>query len=312
MPQELDIHVATEQEQIEAFDNLHDVWSGGRSREEHLKYRVESPKHQNATWYVGTLDGQVVVGLGCYRFEYRIGDSIEPGYAFGEVHTKPEHRGKGFAPLLIAWVEEHQKSQGRSVGMLYSDINPDYYARLGYLHCPANEGWADPRSAGSNVSQACRLVPLSPADELDAMAAMYEGSHAARAVSVARSSGYWKYLIRRDPQNEYFRGVDGDGKTLGYVRLACSPQEIKLRDLALVSQEDATRRSVLLALLQLGKERGVERVGGWMADTPLHREMFEVRPRTRELTMLKSLRSDLTLEPALLADVDHFQEMDHV
>src|SRR3990172_874370 len=266
MADNLDIHAASESEQVEAFANFHDVWGGGRSPEEHVRYHLAHPKHRNAAWYVGCSGGRVVAGLGCYRIDFRVNRRVEPGYAFGEVHTLAECRGRGFAPRLIAWVEEHQKSQGREIGMLYSDIDPGYYAQLGYVLCPSNEGWADPRSTTAQTSTSCRLVPFFASEQLAGMTAMYEQYHSSQAVSIARSPAYGEYLVSRDPRNEFHWAQDAEGRRLGYVRLTCGKEEVKIRDVALADHDAAGRRALLLELIRLWKDRDVERDGGWNAE----------------------------------------------
>ena len=312
MSDDLDIHPASESERAEAFANFHDAWGGGRSPAEHLRYHLAHPKHRNAVWYVGCSGGRVVTGLGCYRIDFCVNGRVEPGYAFGEVHTRAECRGRGFAPRLIAWVEDHQQSQGREIGMLYSDIDPGYYVRLGYVLCPSNEGWADPRGLDVETSPGSRLVPISAQDELADVTAIYGRFHSTWTVSIARSLAYTEYLVSCGPKDEFFWATDAEGRRAGYARISCDAQKLKIRDVALVDHAEATRRAILVELIRLGKERGVERVGGWMADSPLHRELFTLRPRRREITMLKSLRRELVLDARLIADVDHFQEMDHV
>lgn len=279
--------------------------------EDHLKYRLEYPKHRNATWYVGTLGGQVVVGLGCYQFDFRVRGEVIPGFAFGEVHTRAEYRGRGYAPKLLDSVEQHQKAQGRVLGMLYSDINPEYYHRLGYELCPSNEGWADPISTTAYTSPH-ELIPFERQGEATNMAGIYAAYHAGRAISVERSTEYWNYLLSRNPKDEFYWIENSADERVGYVRVSTGEKTLLLRDLALVSDDSALRRDALAAIIQLGAARSASRVGGWMADTPLHRELFAVESRRRELTMLKSLRPDLLLTADIIAAVDHFQEIDHV
>src|SRR3989304_4549798 len=103
---------------------------------------------------------------------------------------------------------------------------------------------------------------------------MYETEHSSRAVSIARSPAYGEYLVSRDPRNEFHWAQDAEGRRLGYVRLTCGKEELKIRDVALADHDAAGRRALLVELIRLGKERGVERVGGWMSDTPPHRELF--------------------------------------
>ena len=134
----LDIHPASETERIAAYRNVHDVWSGGLDLEAHVARRLQSVQHNRADWFVGTLDGDVVTSLACYPLMFQLdGDSV-PGIALGSVHTRADCRRRGFAGELIAWVEEHQQRRGVVLSLLYSDIDPRYYARLGYQECPSN------------------------------------------------------------------------------------------------------------------------------------------------------------------------------
>ena len=69
---DLDIHSASHDELLAAHRNVFDIWSMGRPLEAHLQYRLNSPSHGRARWYVGTLDGRVVVSLGCYPIAFRV------------------------------------------------------------------------------------------------------------------------------------------------------------------------------------------------------------------------------------------------
>src|SRR4051812_41546092 len=110
MSHPLDIHRASPDELVAAHRNVFDIWSKGLNLEEHLRYRLdESPSHIRATWFVGCLDGRVVVSLGAYPLMFRIGDKELPGIAIGSVYTVGEFRGRGFAPQLIKYVEDHYR-----------------------------------------------------------------------------------------------------------------------------------------------------------------------------------------------------------
>ena len=72
---------------------------------------------------------------------------------------------------LMAWVEAHEHSLGRRVSILYSDIPPEYYARLGYVRCAAHEAWAELKE--TETPNSGRLVPLDPREEIDELATWY-------------------------------------------------------------------------------------------------------------------------------------------
>ena len=143
---------------------MFDIWSKGLPLEEHVASRLASPKHRLAQWYVGTLDGRVVVSLGCYPLVFSYRGETAPGFSIGSVYTLAECRGQGLAPQLLDWVERHEAGRGPKSALLYSDINPDYYARLGYTLCPSLEGWLDPRHVYAARAPAYHLTEISAGD----------------------------------------------------------------------------------------------------------------------------------------------------
>jgi GNAT superfamily N-acetyltransferase len=312
MSDALDVHAANAAEREQAFANLHDSWGRGLAPKEHLRWRLANVKHQNAVWYVGVLEGHVVTGCGAYEFELRIDGDLHRACAFGEVHTLPAFRGRGLAPRLIARVEEHQRSLGKTVSLLYSDIDTSYYERLGYATCPSPEGWVDPHAGRSATSApGDRLTPFDPRRELDAMAGFHSAHHAGLALSVERSRLYADYLVARSPGDEFLWLEDGRGKRLGYARLASSAQEVKIRDLALVERTGPLFERLLDAILARAAAHGATRAGGWLPAMAAGGR-WTLAARRSEITMLKSLDPRLVLEKRHLDAAEHFHEMDHV
>src|SRR5439155_16404559 len=129
-----------------------------------------------------------------------------------------------------------------ALSLLYSDIKPDYYARQGYVLCPAYEGWAGPTatadggrgktgrarllpshgadesgSAGASPSRVAgdetasgemQLCPLNAAQELSDIAVLYAGYHGALPLAVERPADYWEYLLRKGPADEFLWLMD--------------------------------------------------------------------------------------------------------
>ncbi|HEY7292775.1 MAG TPA: GNAT family N-acetyltransferase [Vicinamibacterales bacterium] len=57
----------------------------------------------------------------------------------GAVFTMPEHRRRGAASELVERVIEHAAAGGADLAMLFSEIDPAYYARLGFDVVPMHE-----------------------------------------------------------------------------------------------------------------------------------------------------------------------------
>jgi predicted N-acetyltransferase YhbS len=57
----------------------------------------------------------------------------------GAVFTRPDHRGRGHARDLMAALLERARLEGADAALLFSEIGPDYYARLGFESIPATD-----------------------------------------------------------------------------------------------------------------------------------------------------------------------------
>ncbi len=57
----------------------------------------------------------------------------------GAVFTPPLHRGKGYASQLIERLLESARSEGALLAGLFSEIDPAFYARLGFTAIPIDE-----------------------------------------------------------------------------------------------------------------------------------------------------------------------------
>jgi predicted acetyltransferase len=311
MNDKLDLHVASADERAQAIRNVHDIWPADPDPDEHVRRRLGSPKFDNATWYVGTLDGRVVAACGCYHVSVRINDAVERASAIGSVHTLPEFRGRRFAPRVLAFAEEQEKLVGKTFSLLYSDISPAYYERLGYRCCPAAQGWVDPAKSDSKAPASCALTRFQAAAELPALFDLYDRGHARHALSIARWPEYWRYLLAQNPEDEFFY-FEKDGKRAGYVRLGVRPSGIIVRDLSLLEQSDENERGLYSAVIAVAKARGAGRVGGWMPGSKICRELFGVADRVKELTMVKPLVDRIKIDERHCAAAEHFHEIDHV
>jgi len=328
MSERLDIHPATPDEIVAAHTNVYDVWSQGRSPEAHLRYRLESPTHSRARWYVGTLDGRVVTSLGCYPIRFRIEGEDLPGIAIGSVHTLSEVRGRGFAPQLIDWVERDNRNAALSV--LFSDIQPEYYARIGYVLCPSLEGWVDPQSSplplwervvhevsrvrGQSVDEPIhRLVPFDPQARLADMQRLYAEYHGAAPLSVSRNADYWNMMLEKFATDTFHALTATDSNTwLGYLRIGRKDDAWRITDYALADQSDSLAEAMYAAFLTAARAGGATRAGGWLPDSPAAKKHFSLTPRRTEITMFKPLAWRGSLSSAAIAATSRMAELDHV
>ncbi len=303
----LDCHPADAAEREAAFGNVHEVWGGGLPIEEYLAWRLNSATHARACWYVGCREGRVVTSLGAYPIAVQANGARLEGFSIGAVHTVPDSRRRGYAAELMAWVEQHQVRQGAEVGLLYSDIEPSYYARMGYRLCESYEGWITPEVTVSSGDGP--LLRFSANEQLEQVADLYRRGQAQRRIWIDRDPAYWEWICRRYPEHEWYWWMK-DGQAGGYVQLAASDPEIRLVDWGLESDTDEA--AFWDSIINWAARRGVARVGGWLSQTEVTQARFEIQPRIRELTMIKPLVDENLWDEGFVGDAAWFLECDHV
>lgn len=312
----LDLHPASLEERVNAFRNVHEFWGRGLSLEEFVERRLASPQHNFARWFVGCLEGQVITSLGAYPLQLCLDGQRRPAIAIGSVHTLPRYRGRGFAPRLLSWVEDYYRQAGVEWSLLYSDIDPAYYARLGYERCPSWEGWRDvPGELPSTVSQsaaepALRLVPLTVTEHRQSIELSYERDHAQLPLWIRRNEAYWNYLFAKQPGDTFYGIFAATGKRVGYARVAVHEGVARLQDLAAGGQLPGA--DLLDALLAEAAARQWRRLGGWLPHVPEVADRFTLQIRQREITMLKSLDPHKPVREEYLAAAQYVHEIDHV
>ncbi len=315
MTADLDFHLANPQERAHAARNVHDVWGRGLDVQEHVRRRLASPKHQYARCYVGCLEGKVVTACSAYPTQLCVDGRIEPACALGSVHTLAEFRGRGFAPRLLGYVEAQELALGSTASLLYSDIAPSYYERLGYLLCSCPEGWADAGSVRADASFS--LTPFDRIEQAAAMAELYEQSHAQFPLWIARSPSYWNYLLAQNaasgpgPGDEFFFIGDARGRRVGYLHVCIAGGVLKIRDIALDAPPAEGYPGLLAAAAALAQLRGAARLGGWLPEGAAP-DAFRFSERIQELTMIKPLVPRLAVTASHRRAAAFLHEIDHV
>jgi GNAT superfamily N-acetyltransferase len=106
----------------------YDAWGEGRSPQEFIRSYEQSPNHLRGQRFgMRDTSGELVAGLNILRFSRRI-------TGIASVVTKKDRRNQGFASLLLAAVMAVLEDQeGRSRFILFSETQPAFYQRLGFI-----------------------------------------------------------------------------------------------------------------------------------------------------------------------------------
>ena len=141
----MQIREARDSERAEIFANVHEVWPHDPDLNTHINLRLASEQHKYARFYIAQAGNAIVASLACYPFTYLINGAPKKGIGIGAVHTISSHRKQGIAKKLLEYVHQCEKDQGACLSILYSDISPQYYEKLGYRILPIKHGFVSPK-----------------------------------------------------------------------------------------------------------------------------------------------------------------------
>jgi GNAT superfamily N-acetyltransferase len=326
MDDRLDLHAASSAERLAIYRNVHDVWGRGLPMEEHVQRRLASVQHNRAAWHCGTIGGRVVVSLGCYPLWFHVGGQVVPGFAIGAVHTVADHRRRGYAARLIQYVEAAERVRGAEIALLYSDISPRYYHRLGYRRCPSWTGIGIPTSIPQSRATDA-LVELEP--DPVRLASIYDVCHGSSALAIARPPDYyWQYLIAKSPGDRFLGWVSAGEvvgyarvqvvgyarvQVVGYARVQDVATEWRLRDWAVAPPREPHLDALVGGLIHTAANAGASQIVGWIPRNAAFTRRFLIEPRRMEITMLKRLDDESPeITPDMRSSAEYFQEIDHV
>jgi predicted N-acetyltransferase YhbS len=123
--------------QVQAvLDDTFDLWNEGLTRDAYDRYyaaQLKTAWGRTHVTRVGLVDrGVVVASAKRYLFDATLDGQAIRVAGIGAVFTKPENRRRGVARELIERLIEREAGAGADAALLFSEIGPEYYARLGF------------------------------------------------------------------------------------------------------------------------------------------------------------------------------------
>jgi GNAT superfamily N-acetyltransferase len=146
----------------------HDTWGEGEDVETFVRRYDDNPNHLRGTRYLlesidandssdsnDSSGGEILCNLNTLRFRRGL-------VGIASVSTAPEHRKRGWASLLIRAVMELLRSQEdrRIDFLLFSEVDPGIYRKLGFAELPAPQQHHLP-----SIAMTTGATPLDAADE---------------------------------------------------------------------------------------------------------------------------------------------------
>ncbi|SMF20953.1 GNAT family N-acetyltransferase [Pseudobacteriovorax antillogorgiicola] len=226
----MEIRAANQSELASVFATVHEAWPHHEDLNTHVSRRLASPQHQYATWYVVKIKDRIAASLGAYPMSFQAGGRVINGIAIGAVFTVKSQRKQGLAFKLIEQVHLRAQEQGATVSLLFSDISPAYYEKLGYHQVPMFHG----QEAATSHDRL--LIQSRPIDEFPRETKGVEQAH------ILHTNSHWQWLQKRHQGLEHYVVTDGssilasfmtgfyEGRTwvLRWHQLSLNPQALKL------------------------------------------------------------------------------------
>jgi predicted N-acetyltransferase YhbS len=188
---------------VEATRQHHALWGSDLSPAAHTARvlgRLEAAGPELLR-YVGLVDqrGRLVSSMLRYSLLLREGAAATVrAVGIGAVFTAPRARGRGAASELLRAVMEEARDLGYEAALLYSDIDPAFYARLGFVALPARDFRVEaarlPEDGGLAVR---RAGERDEARLLDWFEEAWQRAHPS-FLRPARTRAIWRYFRFRN------------------------------------------------------------------------------------------------------------------
>jgi predicted N-acetyltransferase YhbS len=122
------------------LDDTHSIWSDGLARAAYGRFfaaQIATPWGRTHLRRFALVDGdEVPASAKLYVFDAVLDGAPIRVAGLGAVFTAPAARRRGAARDLIEQLLERAGGEGADLALLFSEIGPDYYARLGFEVIP--------------------------------------------------------------------------------------------------------------------------------------------------------------------------------
>ena len=317
----------------QATRHTYTLWGTGRSQEAHTAHNLEQLRRAGPELlrYAGLADDSgLVASMKRYGLLLRRGDATVPALGVGAVFTRPDARKRGLAAEMIRIVLAEGRDLGCEAAILFSEIEPTYYARLGFVALPAIDHFA--RVDALPNAGVLRLRPAGQHD-VDQLVAWHEerfrDGPARGWLRPARTPALWRYFTWRNRLGAAWILSDG-GRELGYLigglddplrdmpeprapwsMFAPLPPKPALYWIDEWSAPGVPTERVLATIHALAAAAPASLVGGWLPPDPESdpaMAAFAPAPRPTAFPMVAPLEPSLAIDPArtFLGSFEHF------
>lgn len=119
------------------------LWAGRRDFDTYVTQVLEiarSPYGRRYYSTAGYFDGRTMVAsFKRYVRGAHLGTQRLRAVGIGAVFTPPKYRGRGYASAMLAMELDRARAAGFDFAYLFSDVDPQFYAQLGFRELPSRE-----------------------------------------------------------------------------------------------------------------------------------------------------------------------------
>jgi len=283
----LEIHRASEEEILAADRNSYEVWGGDLSLEQYIERCKTSVRRNRAQCWVLRVDGVVVSSLGCHPLFFWHKGVQYPGFGIASVYTNVNYRKQGLAEQLCRTVMNREQSKGAQFGLLFSDVPPAYYQKMGFnLHSEHSYEYQDIEKL-SRMRFEVTLQSFVPEEELSWLHNFYQEAHQEKVLSVARNEEYWSYSVQANSADQFCMILNKQNKRIGYVRLLFIEERAILKECIVQNSDDtALISSVYSAVAELLFAKNIRLLQTWQPPPSGLQGCFYASTRDHALPMI--------------------------
>lgn len=126
------------------LDESHRIWSDGLSRHAYSRYNVGQMRTAWGARHLRRLAlvdeaGEVLSSAKRYEFDALLDGQRIQVIGIGAVFTPAAQRGRGHARAIIDRIVSDARTSGADLALLFSEIDPAYYATMGFVPVPRRE-----------------------------------------------------------------------------------------------------------------------------------------------------------------------------
>lgn len=278
------------------------MWGGDRTVEQHVAETFEQLEHgHDLLRFVGLRDASGALVCSLKRYDAVLTTPSGPvrTVGIGALFTPAEERRRGHANLLVRIVMERAKHAGYGAALLYSDIDPRFYERLGYVLLP-HPTWltktAELPHAGAFAITSC--------NDAERLLAMHERSFEPTWVRMQHGHASWELASWRQRHAKTWLLIENE-RAVGYIMASKHDDLLWVVDEAMLN---GSPERLWATMRKLAVQEGAARVAGWLR--PDHAGgPFAASPRSCCIPMVAPLDERLSHIATLathLSSFDHF------